>query len=150
MTTKTSPVEARKPSFKKHVRFDPTKANDGVPHHIVDENGNDYGVWTTRLFDVHNKELKVLNDRYEREFSKDANAKGKNGGLYAFVRVCLVGYDVEDEDGNKMPFDAETAFEHLCDEDNSWFTNELIERSKDVRYYRALTPAATKEEDAGN
>ncbi len=146
MTTKTT-----KPVFKKHVRFDADKAAKGVAHHVVDENGNDYGTWTTSLFDVHNKFLKVENDRYEREHSNDPQAKGKHAGVYAFVQVCVHGWDgVVDADDKPIPFSKELAFEYLSDEDNAWFTNELIERSKDVRYYRAITPAATKEADAGN
>lgn len=146
MTTKTT-----KPVFKKLVRFDADKAAKGVPHHVVDENGNDYGTWTTSLFDVHNKFLKVENDRYEREHSNDAQAKGKNAGVYAFVQVCVHGWEgVVDADDKPIAFSKELAFEYLSDEDNAWFTNELIERSKDVRYYRAITPAATKEADAGN
>jgi hypothetical protein len=150
LTSDESFGDVRKPAFKKHVRFDPTKAKDGVPHHIVDENDNDYGTWTSRLFDVHNKVLKVENDRYERMHAKDPQATGKNSGVYAFVRVCLVGWDgVEDEDGNAIPFDPELAFDYLTDEDNAWFTGELIARSQDVRNYKA-SPAATKEADAGN
>lgn len=140
-----------KPQFKKFARFDAEKAAKGVAHNIVDENGNDYGTWTTSLFDVHNKFLKVENDRYEREHSNDPHAKGKHAGVYAFVQVCVHGWDgVLDAEDKPIPFTKELAFDYLCDEDNAWFTNELIERSKDVRYYRAVTPAATKVEDAGN
>ena len=145
MTTKT------KPTFKKFQRFDADKAAKGVAHTIVDENGNDYGTWTTSLFDVHNKFLKVENDRYERQHSNDLQAKGKHGGVYAFVQVCVHGWEgVLDADDKPIPFSKELAFDYLTDEDNAWFTNELIERSKDVRYYRAITAAATQEEDAGN
>lgn len=145
MTTKA------KPTFKKFARFDADKAAKGVPHTIVDENGNEYGTWTTSLFDVHNKFLKVENDRFERENANDPQNKGKNAGVYAFVQVCVHGWDdVLDADDKPIAFTKELAFDYLTDEDNSWFTNELIERSKDVRYYRAITPAATKEADAGN
>jgi len=145
MTTKT------KPTFKKFARFDADKAAKGVAHPIMDENGNDYGTWTTSLFDVHNKFLKVENDRFERENANDPQNKGKNAGVYAFVQVCVHGWEgVLDADDKAIPFSKELAFEYLTDEDNAWFTNELIERSKDVRYYRAVTAAATKEADAGN
>jgi hypothetical protein len=141
----------KKPAFKKLVRFDANKAAKGVPHHIVDENGNDYGTWTTSLFDVHNKFLKVENERYEREHGDSENAKGKNAGVFAFVQVCLHDWSgVVDENDQAIPFSKELAFEYLTDEDNAWFVGELIGRSQDVRYYRAVTPAATKEADAGN
>ncbi len=140
-----------KPTFKKMNRFDASKAAKGVPHHIVDENGNDYGTWTTSLFDLHNKFLKVENDRYEREHSDDAQAKGKNASIYAFIQICLHGWDgVLDADDKPIAFSKELAFDYLTDEDNAWFSGELIARSQDVRYYRAITPAATKVEDAGN
>jgi hypothetical protein len=151
MTSDESFAPKKKLGLKKFQRFDPTKARDGVPHHIVDENGNDYGIWITRLFDLHNKMLKVENDRYERQHANDPQAKGKHGTLYAFVRVCLVGWEgVPDEDGNDAPFDAELAFDHLTDEDSLWLANELIARSQDVTRYRAVTPAATQEDDSGN
>jgi hypothetical protein len=146
MTTKTT-----KPVFKKHVRFDTAKAAKGVPHHIVDEVGNDYGIWTTSLFDIHNKFLKVENDRYMREHGDDKQAKGKNAGVYAFVQVCVHGWEgVLDADDKEIPFSKELAFDYLSDEDNAWFTGELIARSQDVTNYRAVTPAATQEADAGN
>ncbi len=144
MTTKT------KPTFKKFNRFDADKAAKGVPHPIVDENGNDYGTWTTSLFDVHNKFLKVENDRFERENANDPQNKGKNAGVYAFVQVCVHGWEgVLDADDKAIPFSKELAFDYLTDEDNAWFTGELIARSQDVRNYKA-SPAATKEVDAGN
>jgi len=146
MTTKTT-----KPKFKKFQRFDPIKAERGMPHHIVDENGNDYGTWTTSLFDIHNKFLKVENERYERENANDPQAKGKNAGVYAFAQVCVQDWHgVLDDNDKPIPFSKELAFEYLSDEDNAWFTGELIARSQDVTRYRAVTPAATKEEDAGN
>ncbi len=145
MTTKTT-----KPKFKKFTRFDAAKAAKGVAHHIVDENGNDYGTWTTSLFDIHNKFLKVENERYEREHGNDEQAKGKHSSVYAFVQVCVHDWaDFLDEDDKAIPFSKELAFDYLTDEDNSWFTSELIQRSQDVRYYRAV-PAATKVADAGN
>lgn len=144
-------TKTTKPVFKKHVRFDADKAAKGVPHHIVDEVGNDYGVWTTSLFDVHNKFLKVENDRYEREHGNDPQAKSKNAGVYAFVQVCVHNWEgVLDENDNPIPFSKQMAFDYLTDEDNAWFTAELIARSQDVTRYRAITPAATKEADAGN
>lgn len=146
MTTKTT-----KPVFKKHVRFDAAKAKAGVPHHIVDENGNDYGIWTTSLVDPFNKLMEVERARYEREHANDPAAKGKNAALYTFVQMCVHGWEgVLDADDKEIPFTKELAFEYLTNEENGWFTSELVERSKDVRYYRAITPAATKAEDAGN
>lgn len=146
MTTKTT-----KPVFKKFQRFDATKAAKGVAHHIVDEVGNDYGIWTTSLFDIHNKFLKVENDRYERENANDPQAKGKHAGVYAFVQVCVHGWEgVLDADDKPVPFSKELAFDYLSDEENAWFTGELIARSQDVTRYRAVTPAATQEADAGN
>ncbi len=143
-------TKTTKPTFKKMNRFDADKAAKGVPHHIVDENTNDYGTWTTSLFDLHNKFLKVENDRYEREHGNDPQAKGKHAGVYAFVQVCVHGWEgVVDEDDKAIPFSKELAFDYLTDEDNAWFTGELIARSQDVRYYRAIAPAATKVEDAG-
>lgn len=140
-----------KPVFKKFARFDAQKAAKGVPHHIVDDNGNDYGTWTTSLFDIHNKFLKVENERYEREHGNAPEAKGKHAGVYAFVQVCLHNWEgVLDAEDQPIAFTKELAFDYLIDEDNAWFTNELIARSQDVRYYRAVTPAATKVEDAGN
>ncbi|UYY77493.1 hypothetical protein [Sphingomonas sp. R1] len=146
MTTKST-----KPVFKKFMRFDAAKAAVGVAHHIVDENGNDYGTWTTSLFDIHNKYLKVANERFEREHANDVQAKGKNAHLYGFVQMCVHNWTgVLDANDKEIPFSKELAFEYLNDDDNSWFANELVARSQDVTNYRAITPAATKEEDAGN
>ncbi|MBD8619755.1 hypothetical protein IFT67_12565 [Sphingomonas sp. CFBP 13728] len=145
MTTKTKPV------FKKFQRFDAQKAAKGVPHTIIDPNENDYGTWTTSLYDPYNKFIKVENDRYERENANNPLAKGKNSGIFAFVQICVQGWEgVVDADDKPIPFSKELAFEYLSDEDNGWFATELIDRSKDVRYYRAVTPAATQEADAGN
>lgn len=143
-------VTKKKPVFKKIKRFDEDKASKGVAHTIIDKNDNEYGTWTVRFFDQYNKYLKVENERYERENGEDPRAKGKFAGVYAFVQVCVVGWEnVLDEDGNAIPYDPELAFDYLVDEDNAWFREQLIERSQDERYYKAITPAATKVEDAG-
>jgi len=147
MTTKT----IKKPVFKKLVRFDADKAAKGVPHHIVDENGNDYGTWISSLYDVHNKYFKVEFARFEREHADDELAKGKFGGVYAFVQIFLQGWSgVLDANDNEIPFSKELAYDHLTDENNEWLVAELMDRSRDVRNYRAISPAATKEADAGN
>ncbi|MBD8699276.1 hypothetical protein IFT54_05530 [Sphingomonas sp. CFBP 13714] len=144
MTTKA------KPTFKKINRFDATKASKGVAHTFTDELNNVYPVWTTSLFDIHNKFLKVENDRYLREHAKDTQASGEQSGLYSFVQVCVQGWEgMLDENDKEIPFSKELAFDYLADEDNSWFTAKLIEVSQDVRNYKA-SPAATKEADAGN
>ncbi len=147
MTTKTT----KKPVFKKIQRFDIDKAAKGVAHRIEDKNGNAYPVWTVRFFDQYNKFLKVENERFERENGKDPETTGKYSGVYAFVQVCVVDWtDMLDEDDNQIPFDKMLAYEYLCDDENAWFREQLIERSQDERYYKAVTPAATKVEDAGN
>lgn len=145
-------AKIKKPVFKKLIRFDADKAAKGVAHHIVDENDNDWGTWTSSLVDKHNKYLKVAYETYEREHGEDPQFKGVNSDVYAFVQVCLKGWSgVLDEDGNEIPFSKEMAFEILTDPDNAWLREELTERrAANVRYYRAVTPVATKEEDAGN
>lgn len=145
MTTKTT-----KPVFKKFHRFDTAKAAKGVAHHIVDEWGNEYPIWTTSLFDVGNKFLKVAQEKFARENADDPQSKGKFSTLYAFVQVCVHGWEnMLDENDKPIPFDKELAFDYLIDEDNVWFMNEIIERAKDVHNY-PVTAAATKEADAGN
>jgi hypothetical protein len=145
MTTKIT-----KPKFKKFNRFDEARAAKGVPHSIVDPNGNDYGTWTTSLFDLYNKFLKVEMERFQREHADDEKNKGKHSDVYAFVQVCVHDWtDVVDEDDKSIPFSKELAFDYLVDDDNAWFRDELIARSQDVRNYKA-SPAATKEADAGN
>lgn len=151
LTSDESFAPRKKLALKKFQRFDPTKAKDGVPHHILDENGNDYGIWTTRLYDLHNKALMVERERFEREFQNDPQAKGEMASVYAFIRLCLVGWEgVLDEEGNEAEFDVELAFDYLTDEDNAWFATELFARSQDTTLYAPVTPAATKDEDAGN
>lgn len=145
MTTKT------KPKFKKHLRFDPVKAETGVPHHIIDENGNDYGTWIISLYDPYNKYVKTANERFEREFGNDPRFNGKNAGIFSVVNVLIQGWEnVVDEDDKPIPFSRELAFDILSDPDNTWLADEIWRRSRDVTEYRAITPAATQEEDAGN
>lgn len=147
MTAKTN----KKPVFKKIIRFDVDKATKGVAHRITDNNGNEYPTFTTRFLDPFNKYLKVENERFEREHANDPQAKGKFATIYAFVHVCVIGWDdMQDEDGNPIPYDPELAYDYLVDEDNAWFRERLLERASDEAFYRPLTPNATKEADAGN
>ncbi len=142
-------VTKKKPVFKKISRFDPISAAKGVAHTITDEWDNTYPVWTTSLFDVHNKFLKVASDKFKREHANDPLNKGDKADLYAFVCVCVHGWSgMLDADDKEIPFDKGTAFDYLCDDDNSYFTAELLIKSQDVRNY-PMSPAATKVEDAG-
>ena len=143
-------MATKKPKMKKFYRFDPVKAEKGVKHHIVDEVGNDYGVWTTSLFDHHNKFLKVEHERYEREHGDDDRAKGSLAGVYAFVQICVHDFSgVVDENDKEIPFSKEAAFDILSDDDGSWLFEQLMKASQDVLNYRH-SPDAKKGEISGN
>ena len=104
--------------FKKFKRFDAHKAEAGVPHAIRDEVGNYYGTFITSLFDPHNKFIQRESKRYYEKFGTSPENQGDKASLFAFVQICVHGWEgVEEEDGKAVPFSKEAAIAKLfCSE----------------------------------
>lgn len=141
-------------SFKKPDRFDAVRAEKGVEHTIIANNGHNYGTFKTSLFDQNTKLTRIALERFQREHGEDEHAKGKFAGVYAFVMVCLHDWsNVLDADDNAVPFSKEAAFDYLTDgiEDDAWLSEELIKRSSNDAFYQKVgDPRATKKAAAGN
>lgn len=140
--------------FKKVDRFDAIRAEKGVDHPITANNGHYYGTFKTSLFDQNTKITRLALERFQREHANDPEAKGKHGGIYAFVMVCLHDWSgVEDADGNEVPFSKEAAFQYLTQdiEEDAFLSEELIKRSSNDAYYQSVgDPRASKKAAAGN
>lgn len=153
--------------FKTYQRFNSTKAKYGVGHSIYDEAGNYYGNFTTSLFDIHSKFIQVETERFNRESKSNPKMNSDHANVFAFVEICVHGWDdVLDENGKQVKFTKEAAFELLTmkwtatelndkgepeevDYDNSWLIEAIIAKSRDVSLYQA-DPVAKQEEVAGN
>lgn len=141
-------------SFKKVDRFDAIRAEKGVPHNMTMNNGEYLGTITTSLFDQNTKITRLALERFQRDHANDPDAKGKHGGIYAFVMVCVHDWTgVEDADGNEVPFSKDAAFQYLTHniEEDAWLSEELIKRSSNDAYYQKVgDPRASKKAAAGN
>lgn len=136
--------------FKKFKRFDAHKAEAGVPHAIRDEVGNYYGTFITSLFDPHNKFIQRESKRYYEKFGTSPENQGDKASLFAFVQICVHGWEgVEEEDGKAVPFSKEAAFDYLSDDDMGWAVLKLMNETQDVTNYQG-DPAATQDEVVGN
>lgn len=141
-------------NFKRPDRFDAIRAEKGVDHTIIGQNGFNYGTFKTSLFDDNTKIYRLALERYFREYGKNPEASSDTAGVYLFVMMFLHDWSgVLDADGNEVPFSKEAAYAYFSENalEDAWLYNELLTRSRDVDNYQAVgDPRASKKAAAGN
>lgn len=139
--------------FKKFERFDAVRAEKGVEHEVRDESGNFYGIFTTSLWDINSRIMRVALETYEREYGDRPEAKGDKAGIFEFVMANVHGWrEVLDEDDKEVPFSKEAAFQLLSANDEDTFLFNALRKmsSETARYKKVGDPRASKDDVAGN
>lgn len=113
--------------FKKRS-FDATTVTAGKPVEIYDTDGSNYGTFFVRYCDVHSNAFRLLVIARNKSMLAPERNRMQNPRTEAdldfafrknldfFINAYLVGWDVEGEDGKKIPFAPENAVEYLTAE----------------------------------